>query len=46
MPLHDVLHILGGLPEQVDDELVGGQRDGRVGDLSDELWNESSVQCG
>lgn len=37
---------VGRLLQQVDNELVSGQRDGCVGDLSNELWNESSVKGG
>lgn len=30
----------------MDNELIGGQHYGCVGDLSEELWNESSVKSG
>lgn len=35
---------LSTLAQQVHDQLVGGQHDGRVGDLSDELRDQSSVK--
>lgn len=33
-----------GLSKQVDNEFVSGEDDGCIGDLSNQLWNKSSVK--
>lgn len=38
--------LFGRLPKQVDNELIGGEHNSRVGNLPDELWNESSIKSG
>lgn len=41
---HSVWPLLRTVLQQVHDELVGGQHDGRVGDLPHELGEEASVE--
>lgn len=36
--------LFGWLSQQVDNELIGGEHYSRVGNLPNELWNESSVK--
>ena len=42
-PQHDLVHV-EGVSERVDSQLVGGHHDGGVGDLSDQLSAQASVQ--
>lgn len=36
--------LFGGLPQQVDNELICGEHYSSVGNLPNELWNESSIK--